>query len=122
MPIRIVLAGLPQPLQDELERDLARDTDLAVICIGDHLEVLLAVAETRADAVILWMPEDDIPGIATHLTEEYPHLKILAIRIDAQGIQVYELALRLVQIGKVPRDALPEVLRATIRDRDWSSP
>jgi hypothetical protein len=118
MPIRVVLAGLPQPLQDELERDLAWDIDLAVICVGDHLEVLLAVGETRADAVILWMPEDDIPGIATHLVEEYPHLTILAIRIDAQGIRVYELARQLVQIGKVPRDALPEVLTATIRDRD----
>lgn len=118
MPIRVVLAGLPQSLQDELERGLIRDTDLAVMCVGDHLEVLLAVGETHADAVILWMPEDDIPGIATHLEVEYPHLKILTIRIDAQGIRVYELALRLVQIGKVPRDALPEVLRATIRDRD----
>ena len=118
MPIRVVLAGLPQPLQDELERDLARDADLAVTCIGDHLEVLLVVGETRADAVILWMPEDDIPGIATHIAEEYPDVVILAIRIDAQGIRVYELALGLVQIGKVPRDALPGVLRATIRDRD----
>lgn len=118
MPIRVVLAGLPQPQRGELERDLAQDPDLTVTSASDYLEVLLAVDEAQADVVILGMPEDDLPGIITHLVEEYPRLRILTIGTGAQRVRVYELARKLVQIGEVPPGGLPEVIRAAIRGRD----
>jgi two-component system, NarL family, nitrate/nitrite response regulator NarL len=118
MPIRVVLAGLPPPLRGELERDLARDPDLTVTSVGDHLEVLLAVGEAQADVVILQTPEDDLPGIVTHLVEEYPRLRILTISPGAQGVRVYELVRQLVPIGEVPPDGLPEMIRAAIHGQD----
>jgi DNA-binding NarL/FixJ family response regulator len=118
MPIRVVLAGLPPPLRGELERDLARDPDLTVTSVGDHLEVLLAVGKAQADVVILEMPEDDLPGIVTHLVEEYPRLRILTISPDARGARVYELVRQLVPIGEVPPGGLPEVIRAAIHGQD----
>jgi DNA-binding NarL/FixJ family response regulator len=118
MPIRVVLADLPEPLRDGLERDLDQDTDLTVTSVGDHLELLLAVAEAQADIVVLGMQEGDLPGIATHLVEEYPHLRILTIRADARRVRVYELLRRLVQIDDVPLGGLPEVVSAVIRGGD----
>src|SRR5689334_2902323 len=114
MPIRAVLAGLPPPLRGELERDLARDPDLTVTSVGDHLEVLLAVGEAQADVVILEMPEDDLPGIVTHLVEEYSRLRILTISPGARGVRVYELVRQLMPIGEVPLGRLSEVIRAAI--------
>jgi DNA-binding NarL/FixJ family response regulator len=118
MPIRVLLADLPQPLRRQLERGLARNADLTVSSVGDHLEVLLAVGKARADVVVLWMPGGGLPGIATHLVEEYPHLRILTIRAEARRARVYELLPRLVQIGEVSPGALPEVISAMIRGQD----
>ena len=118
MPIRVVLADLAEPLRDGLERVLAQNTDLTVTSVGDHLEVLLAVGEVQADVVVLGMRGGEVPGIATHLVEEYPHLRILTIRADARRVRVYELLRRLVQIGEVSPGGLPEVVSAMIRSRD----
>jgi DNA-binding NarL/FixJ family response regulator len=118
MPIRVVLADLPEPLRNGLERDLAQDIDLTVTSVGDHLELLLAVGEAQADVVVLGMQEGDLPGIATHLVEEYPHLRILTIRADVRRVRVYELLRRLVQIDDVSLGGLPEVVSAVIRSRD----
>lgn len=118
MPIRVILADLPEPLRDGLERDLGQDIDLTVTSVGDHLELLLAVGEAQADVVILGMQEGDLPGIATHLVEEYPHLRILTIHADARRVRVCELLRRLVQIDNVPLGELPEVVSAVIRSRD----
>jgi DNA-binding NarL/FixJ family response regulator len=118
MPIRVVLAGLPQPLRGELERDLTQNTDLTVTSVGDHLEVLLTVSEAQADVVILEMPDGDLPGIVTHLVEEYPRLRILTVSPGARGVRVYELVRQLVQIGEVPRGRLPGLIRTAIRSRD----
>jgi hypothetical protein len=118
MPIRVVLADLPEPLRDGLERDLGQNTHLTVTIVGDHLELLLAVGEAQADVVVLGMQQGDLPGIATHLVEEYPHLRILTIRADARRVRVYELLRRLVQIDEVPPGGLPEVVSAVICRRD----
>jgi DNA-binding NarL/FixJ family response regulator len=118
MPIRVILADLPEPLRDGLERDLGQDIDLTVTSVGDHLELLLAVGEAQADVVILGMQEGDLPGIATHLVEEYPHLRILTVHADARRVRVCELLRRLVQIDNVPLGELPEVVSAVIRSRD----
>ena len=34
MPIRVILAGLPEPLRDGLGRDLDQNTDLTVTSVG----------------------------------------------------------------------------------------
>jgi hypothetical protein len=117
MPIRVLLAELPQTLQYALDRDLSQHANLAVTSVGDHLEVLLAVGERGADVVILGIQDRDLPGIATHLIDEYPHLRILAVRAHGQRVQVYELLPQLVPISEVSPAGLPDVISAAIRSR-----
>jgi DNA-binding NarL/FixJ family response regulator len=117
MPIHVLLAGLPQALQHTLERNLAQHVDLAVTSVGNHLEVLLAVGEREADVVVLGIHDRDLPGVATHLLDEYPHLRILAVRTCGQHAEVYELLPRLVPIGEVLLDGLPDVISAAIQSR-----
>ncbi len=53
--------------------------------VSEHVELLVAVRETRADAVLLVINPVEDEGMLSHLFAEYPDLTVLAITAGDAG-------------------------------------
>jgi DNA-binding NarL/FixJ family response regulator len=85
--IRVLLAALP-PLVSSLLTYLIQDqSDMEVVdAIGEPVQLLMAVKDTRANVVVLPLPESgEMPGICSHLLAEFPDLLILALSINGES-------------------------------------
>lgn len=112
MPIRVLLAHVPQELRATLYQALSAQPDMVLTAVQDYVELLLAAAETHADAIVIGMDEAQSPGILSHLLEEYPDLKIIIINLTDQQVFLYELRPELVPIGEASSLDFPNVIRA----------
>jgi len=115
-PILVLLANLPPTVRDVLGEVFASQADVRVVGdVNDQAEVLLAVGRTAADVVILGMQDAELPGIASHLFDQYPHLKILAVSSERRQAFLYELRPQLVSIGEMDAHGLLHAIRTAIR-------
>jgi DNA-binding NarL/FixJ family response regulator len=112
--IRVLLANLPLILAGLVERVLDQ-ADLEVVgVVSDHVEVLVATGRTRADVVVLGIEEAALPGPASHLLEEYPHAKVLAVTPDGRRAFLYELRPHLVPLGEASPARLLDAIRNAV--------
>jgi DNA-binding NarL/FixJ family response regulator len=119
-PILILLLKLPSTVRDALKEVLADQADMQVVNeLSDPMEVLLAVGQTGADVVILGMEDGKLPGIASHLLDQYPHIKILAISTDGRHLFLYELRPELAPIGEMEPHRLIHAIRAALQEGSW---
>jgi len=103
-----------------MEAQLRPPTDQSeepVSAVSNHVEVLLAAGETQADVVVMGMEDAEPPGIASHLLEEYPYLKIIAIDLGDQRAFLYELTPQLVPLGDASSHQLPSIIRAAVHSQ-----
>jgi DNA-binding NarL/FixJ family response regulator len=115
MLIRVLLA-VPPALRDAFTEVLANADDIHLHAVGiDALEVLLATGALRADVVVILMERGEVPGIASHLVAEYPHVKVLGVTGDARLAMLYELQPRLVSLGEISPSGLLSAIRTAMR-------
>jgi DNA-binding NarL/FixJ family response regulator len=119
MPIRVLLAELPESLRDKFKDVLSRQPDMIVTTVSDYVEVLIATGESQADVVVLAMENGATPGITTHLLEEYPHVKIFLVAPGYERDFLYELRQHLVPIGETHPDQLADIIRATVHSQPY---
>ncbi len=61
--------------------------------VAEHVELLVAVRETNADAVLLVIDADEDEGMLSHLFAEYPDLTVLAVPAGNSATQpAYQLS------------------------------
>jgi DNA-binding NarL/FixJ family response regulator len=115
-PILVLLAMLPPMVRAALKEVVADQADMRVVGeVNDPVAVLLAVGRTQADVVVLGMQDTELPGIASHLLDQYPHLKILAISPERRQAFRYELRPQLVSIGEMDAHDLLHTIRTVMR-------
>jgi DNA-binding NarL/FixJ family response regulator len=116
-PIVVLLTQQLSPaVRRSLEEVFADQADIRLVgAVNGSVEVLIAAGQTAADVVILGMPDTELPGVASHLLDQYPRLKILAIPADGRRVFLYELRPQLVSIGEVDSHRLLEIVRSTVR-------
>ena len=111
--IKVLLANRPR-MHREMVAELVRE-QLDMEMKGevlDPVELLLAVAETRADVVVLDLPQPDKePGICSHLLAEYPDLLILALASDLDSGFLYQRALGKTQLPQVSQKEILAAIR-----------
>ena len=107
---------LPPMVRAALKEVVADQADMRVVGeVSDPVAVLLAVGRTQADVVVLGMQDTELPGIASHLLDQYPHLKILAISSERRQAFRYELRPQLVSIGEMDAHDLLHTIRTVMR-------
>ena len=115
-PIRILLAQLQGMLRDVVLQLLDGQADMTVVGdMEDPIDTLLAAERTHADVVVLGMEDDELPGVASHLLDEYPYLKVLAVTPDGRRAFLYELRPELVALGEASPDVLLQAIRTAFR-------
>jgi DNA-binding NarL/FixJ family response regulator len=74
-------------------------------------ELLLAAGSLDVDVVVVGAPPSgEPPGIASHLLDQYPHLRVLAVASDGRQVLLCDLQSRVVRIPI----ASPQELARTI--------
>jgi DNA-binding NarL/FixJ family response regulator len=112
--IRVLLANHPQMMREVLTEMIRRQEDIDLVGeVLEPLDVLVAVREMRADAVVLALEECEEPGLCSHLLAEYPDLTILGLAPD--GKTAFVRSPRR-EIGQPSEEAILRALRGNHRD------
>jgi len=113
--IVVLLAQLPPAVRETLKEVFTGQADMRVVVAENGpVEVLVAAGQTGAGVVILGMDDDDeLPGIASHLLDQYPRLTILAVGADSGQVFLYQLRPQLVPLGELDSRQLLQVVRTT---------
>lgn len=101
----------------EVVRDMIeRQEDMEVVGeVSDPLDLLMAVRETEADAVIVALMHSEGPGLCSHLLAEYPNLTILALVSTGEAAFVEQLCPRRREIVEPSELNVLSALRYAVR-------
>ena len=91
-PIRILLACPRMRNVDVWRSILSSDRGFDIVDEdGDPIDILLKTGTTGASVVVLDLPQSGSdPGLYSHLLEEYPDVKVVAVSQDGSRVVSYE--------------------------------
>jgi DNA-binding NarL/FixJ family response regulator len=113
--IRVLFAGLPPMLHGVFEDAIRDQPDMDLVgAATEPLDILIAAGQTKANVVLLAVPDGDLPGVASHLLSEYQHIKVLAVSLHSQHAFLYQLRAELVPLGEASPSGLLEAIRAAV--------
>jgi DNA-binding NarL/FixJ family response regulator len=113
--IVVLLAQLPPVVREILEGVFADQADIRVVgAVNGPVELLVAAGQTEADVVILEMDDTELPGVASHLLDQYPRLKILTVTADGRRMFLYQLRPQLVSLGEMEPHRLLQTIRTIV--------
>src|SRR4029453_1072191 len=83
-PVRILFGTLPPSLEDDVMDLIRSQPGIEVVgAAAPPTELLLAAGSLDVDVVVVGAPPgSEPPGIASHLLDQYPHLRVLAVAPD----------------------------------------
>ncbi len=110
-PIRVVTANLAGAISEVLRNSIGQQPDMKLIQ-DVHSEIDTLLAGTEADIMILGAENSStMPGICTHLINEYPHLKIVVV-IDQENLIVcYWMDLQERRIKHITSETIMSTVR-----------
>ena len=111
--VKVLLANGPEALRTDLATFLQQQSDIEVVgTVLDPIELLVAVADTQADVVVVTLPDTgEMPGICSHLLHEYPQLLILALSSDRTRACVYRQTIMVEPLADISDEGILAVLR-----------
>jgi len=111
--VKVLLANGPEALRTGLATFLQQQSDIEVVgTVLDPIELLVAVADTQADVVVVTLPDTgEMPGICSHLLHEYPQLLIPALSSDRTRACVYRQAITAEPLADISDEGILAALR-----------
>jgi len=83
--IRVLLANRPRMMREVVREMIEALPDMEVVGeVVNPVDLLVAVRETGADALILGLEDSEEPGVTSHLLAEYPDLTILGLAANGK--------------------------------------
>lgn len=119
-PARVLLTIGQDARRLQLRRLLENQQDIIVVAEEfDPLRILVAVAETMADVVILDLPDGVTdPGICSHLLAEFPQLVVLALSLKQDELIVYKNKIVKERISSPADKEILSIIRQARSDAD----
>jgi hypothetical protein len=102
---------LTTTVRDAVFRAVGGQADLEVVGVAaGPSELLCAAGQLRADVVVVEAGAGSLPGVATHLVDQYPGIRVLAVTGMGTALS-YRLRPQLVEFAC----STPAELAAAIR-------
>ena len=119
-PIRILLACPHMTKASLWKTILSQDPEIEIIGEADDaVDALLAAGSTQAAVVVIDLPESGHePGLYSHLLEEYPHVKVIAVSWDGSQAIKYERGIIRSQVQDTSPQSLKMMFRSLWTDED----
>jgi DNA-binding NarL/FixJ family response regulator len=111
--VKVLLANRPEVVRTGLATLLQQQSDIEVVeTVLDPIELLVAVGETQADVVVVTLPDSgEMPGICSHLLQEYPQLLILALSSARTRACVYRQAIMVEPLADMSDEGILAAVR-----------
>lgn len=115
-PIRVLVANISGVVLQLVAQALAAQPDMKLVGqVEGKVEVLMA-ASVGVDVLILGTPQVyPMPNLCTHLLNEFPDLKIVALAHTGETAMLYWLGVRRRRIGMLSRRRLLQQIRKVSR-------
>lgn len=110
-----VLLGCARFTKANLWRTLlSQEADIELVAeTSDAIATLLEIGNSQADvAVIDLPPSGEDPGLVSHILEEYPRAKVIAVSGDGERAVKYEKGIIRREIPDASPENLGEVFRS----------
>jgi len=103
---------------------LSQDPEIEIIGEADDaVDALLAAGSTQAAVVVIDLPASGHePGLYSHLLEEYPHVKVIAVSWDGSQAIKYERGIIKSRVQDTSPQSLKGLFHSLWTDEDpaWS--
>lgn len=112
--VRVLFGALPADLHDAVSEVVAGEPDLEMVGVAAKPFALLRAAGTlRADVVVVAMAGGEVPGVATHLLDQYPGIRVVVVAPQGRTALVYALRLCVDRFaGSSPQELVRALRRA----------
>ena len=111
--IRVLLGALPATVRNAISAAVDGWADVEVVGIADRpAELLRAAGALDADVVVVATVAGGLPGIATHLIDQYPEIRVLAVTGAGTALS-YRLRPQLDEVSFATPDELAAAIRAS---------
>ena len=119
-PIKILLA-CPQMTKVELWKTiLSQDPEIEILGEADDaLGALLEAGKAQAAIIVIDLPPcRQEPGLHTHLLEEYPNIKVIAVSRDGKEAVKYEKGIVRSQVADTSPQSLKALFHSLLTEED----
>jgi hypothetical protein len=83
--VRVLLGDLPPAICAAFSAATRPRRDIEMVgVVAGPAELLLAAGLLHADVLVVSMVGDGLPGVASHLLDQYPHVTVLAVAPDGR--------------------------------------
>lgn len=121
MPRLRILLACPRMTQAGLWKTiLSQDPDIELVGEADGaIEALIRTSDTQPTAVVIDLPSTgQDPGLYSHLLEENPQVKVIAVSEDGSRAVKYERGILRRQIGDTSPQTLRKLFHSLWLDQD----
>lgn len=111
--VRVLVGVLPEGIHDAVNEVIVRDPDIHMVGFAATPSGLLRAAGTlRADVVVIATVDGGLPGVATHLVDQYPDIRVVAVTPEGRTVLTYALRPRIDSFSGSSVAELAEAIRA----------
>ena len=118
--IRVLLGDMPRLLRELIDGAIAATADIAVVgtvvgAVAAHEQVASSLERTRADVLIIGMPDDADSEQIARLLYAQPRLRLVTIGDAGRSTALHELRPIRIPLGDVAPEALLDAIRASVQ-------
>lgn len=114
-PIGVLLAAMPQMLCDIITDVLSGQADIAVLGeLLDRSSLVAAALATRAEVIVIGLPDGDLPAQCRELLDAQPHIRVLGVGANGREAFLYQTRTHRIPLGEVSPQGLAEAIRAAV--------
>ena len=119
-PIRILLACPNMTKASLWKTILSQEPEIEIIGeANDAVDALLEAGSTQAAVVVIDLPPSgQEPGLYSHILEEYPHVKVIAVSWDGSQAIKYEKGIMRSQAQDTSPQSLKRMFLSLLTDED----
>lgn len=111
--VRVLLGVLPDGVRAAVTEVVVAEPDIDVVGFAaTPVGLLCGAGRLGADVVLLATVDGGLPGVATHLLDQYPHIRVVAVAPEARSALIYALRPGLDTVSGSSPAELTAALRA----------
>ena len=112
--IRVLLGDMPRLLRELIDGAIGETADIAVVgTVGAREKLATSIEQTKADVLIIGVPDDADSVQLESLLYERPRLRLVTIGDAGRSTALHELRPITIPLGDVAPEALLDAIRAS---------
>lgn len=115
--VRVLIGALPEGVYNAVSEVIVREPDLDVVGVAATPSgILHAAGMLHADVVVVGIVDGALPGVATHLLDQYPDIRVVGVAPEGRTALMYALRPRIDSFSSSSLTELSKAIRAACHE------